>query len=106
MRKKKLEKKYPNLKSNIDFKNKSLRKEEERRRQEDERLRQEDEQKRLGVEKSFQIKVEENENKYHKNIREKNKRRLKEEEEKKDIEQFKEIAANNFNYNQMMFNQK
>ena len=53
------------------------------KRQEDERLRQEEEQRRLGEEKSFQIEIEKNENEYYKNIREKNDRRLKEEEKKK-----------------------
>ena len=63
-------------------------------------MRQEEEQTKLAEEKSFQIEIEKNENEYYKNIREKNDRRLKEEEEKKkDIEQFKRIADNNFNYN-------
>ena len=34
-----MEKNYPNVKDNIDFENKSLRKEEERRRQEEESIR-------------------------------------------------------------------
>jgi len=64
-------------------------------------LRQEEEQTKLAEEKSFQIEIEKNENEYYKNIRENNDNKIlkEEEEKKKDIEQFKRIADNNFNYN-------